>query len=157
MDAVDRSRGFTLIEVLVVIAIIGITIALITPKLSATPDQALKQEVERISALISAAQDEAVTRSQVLAWSVEDGQLRFWERAAETREWRAITDPDFRPRALQSELTALRIGNARAATASKILLTPDGVQPAYEARFELSGLQANLSSDALGQIRHGTP
>lgn len=157
MDSVARARGFTLIEILVVLVVIGITVALITPNLSPAPERALREEIERISALVAAAHDEAITRNETLAWSVEDGQLRFWQRAVQTREWQAVADPAFRPRTLDASLTDLRIGNARAEPQSKIVLAPDGVQPAYEARFERAGLDASLAADVLGQLRITTP
>lgn len=157
MDAVARASGFTLIEVLVVLVVIGITVALIQPNLAANPDAALKQDAERLGALIEAAQDEAIAGSRVLAWSIEDGQLRFWQRSPDGGEWQPLTEPGFKPRPIASRLIELRIGNAPAEHASKVVLAPDGVQPAFEARFDLAGRQASVAGDVLGQIRLTTP
>lgn len=155
MDAV--ARGFTLIEVLVVLVIIGITVALIQPNLAANPNAALRGDAERLAASIEAAQDEAITANRVLAWSIEDGQLRFWQRSPDAREWQPLADPMFGPRPLAASLAELRIGNARAEQTSKVVLAPDGVQPAFEVKLELAGQQAKVASDVLGQISVTAP
>lgn len=137
---------------LVVLVIIGITVALIQPNLAANPDAALRSEAERLAALIEAAQDEAITANRVLAWSIEEGQLRFWQRSADGNAWLPLADAMFGPRPLAASLVELRIGNARAEQTSKVVLAPDGVQPAFDVKLELAGLQANVVSDVLGQI-----
>lgn len=149
-----RLRGFTLVEILVVIAIVGIMLTLIRVNLADDPQRVLQNETERIALLIEAARDEAITRGQPLAWSIEDGTLAFWQRDPEKRDqWIDLADADFRPRPLAIEIVGLKIANAAAALNSKLVLAPDGVQPAFQADFRAGQYRASVAGDVLGQIQ----
>lgn len=146
-------RGFTLVEMLVVIAIVGVMLTLIRVNLSSDPLRILRDEADRIALLIEAARDEAITRGQPLAWSVKDGAIVFWQRDREKPgEWVKLVDNDVRPRKLDAELVDLKIAESRADLDSLLILTPDGVQPTFEARFRVGEYQAALVGDVLGQI-----
>lgn len=58
-----RSRGFTLIEVLVVLVIIGIIVSLATMAMRDNRGEQLEQEARRLSALMQLASEEAVLTS----------------------------------------------------------------------------------------------
>lgn len=146
-------RGFTLVEMLVVIAVVGIMLTLIRVNLSSDPQRILNNETQRIARLIEAARDEAITRGQPLAWSVKDGAIVFWQRDREKPDrWVDLVDNDVGPQKLNTELVDLKIAGARADLDSLLLLTPDGVQPAFEARFRVGQHQATVTGDMLGQI-----
>lgn len=153
MGAIALQRGFTLVEILIVIVIVGIMLTLVRVNLGDDPQRLLRSETERIALLIEVARDEAITRGQPLAWSIKDGAMVFWQRDREKRDkWVDLVDPDIRPRPLNVELVDLKIANARAALDSKLLLAPDGIQPAFEARFRAGQYQAAVAGDVLGQI-----
>lgn len=146
-------NGFTLVEILVVIAIIGIMLTLVRVNLSADPQRVLQNETERIALMVEAARDEAITRGVPLAWSIDQGSLSFWQRDPKKRDqWIELADSDFRPQRLDVEIADLKIANSKAALDSKLLLAPDGIQPAFEARFRSGQYQASVAGDVLGQI-----
>ena len=147
------ARGFTLVEILVVIAIVGIMLTLIRVNLSSDPLRILNDETQRVARLIEATRDEAITRGQPLAWSVKDGAIVFWQRDREKPDrWVELIDNDVRPRKLDAELVDLKIAETRADLDSLLILTPDGVQPSFEARFRVGEYQAAVVGDVLGQV-----
>lgn len=156
MGSVKSNAGFTLVEILVVIAIVGIMLTLIRVNLDSDPSRIVRNETERIALLIEAARDEAITRGQPLAWSVKEGAIVFWQRDREKRgQWIDLADSDIRRQRLDIELVDLKIADARADLDSLLILTPDGVQPSFEARFRIGEHQAAVVGDVLGQI-HST-
>lgn len=149
----SHARGFTLVEILVVIAIVGIMLTLVRVNLSSDPLRILNNETQLIARLIEAARDEAITRGRPLAWSVKDGRIVFWQRGREKPDqWVDLVDNDVRPQKLDAELVDLKIAGSRADLDSLLILTPDGVQPSFEARFRVGQYQAAVEGDVLGQI-----
>ena len=93
-------RGFTLIEMLVVIAILGILSTFVA--LSTTPDPRRQAavEAERLALLLEAAVQEAQWGGRAVAWSADATGYRFWQGENDGR-WQPITGNDlFRTRLL---------------------------------------------------------
>lgn len=76
-----QPRGFTLLELLVVLVIAGITIGLAS--FQAMPDQrqVLQGEAQRIALLLQLARDEAILRNTPIAFEAETGGYRFLLRS----------------------------------------------------------------------------
>ena len=85
-------RGFTLLELLIVIVIAGITLGMVSFNAMPSPQQALQKEAQRIALLLQLARDEAVVRNRPIAFEAEAERYRFLIRDEQT--WRPITDDD---------------------------------------------------------------
>lgn len=83
-------NGFTLIEIIVVIAIMGILASIVLPYLPGDKQDLLYKEVDRFEARIAYAQTHAVLQSQDLGLAVEEGEYLFLQRTKSG--WQAITD-----------------------------------------------------------------
>lgn len=79
--APDGQRGYTLIEVLVVLTIMGILMSVVLPYLPGDKQDVLYDELDRFESRLAYAQTHAVLQSQDLGLSVEDGEYRFMQRA----------------------------------------------------------------------------
>jgi len=93
-------RGFTLIEMLVVLAILGILSAFVALTTAPDPRRQAAAEAERLGLLLEAALQEAQWGGRAIAWSADTKGYRFLQAEGE-RRWQPITDDElFRPRLL---------------------------------------------------------
>lgn len=95
-----RRRGFTLIEIVVVVAMIAIIISMVTLSMGPQEDRALQEEANRIGALLKLAREEAILQSQELALAIGEDGYRF--EIYDGAEWQVFASDDgvFRARPL---------------------------------------------------------
>ena len=77
MRARTRRAGFTLIEILVVIALLGIAAAVVVLSVSGSDDRLLREETARLGALFRIAQDETRITGRTLVWEADVSGYRF--------------------------------------------------------------------------------
>jgi general secretion pathway protein H len=87
-----RQQGFTLLEILVVITIIGILAGMATLSIGGTDRRELQNEARRLQQLLSMATDEAAFNHQNLGFELDDQQYRFFRFDDDNDEWLALTD-----------------------------------------------------------------
>ena len=140
-------RGFTLLELLIVLVIIGVVLSLVSVRLEPSASQKLEQEGQRLALLLESARDESVARSETLAWS-HDGQ------------WHSLDDIEqLRPRRLPDELQVaeVTVNLQRQDENGKLLFQPSGVNELFRIVLTGAGSQVELSSDVLGRVTSGKP
>lgn len=92
-----RSRGFTLIEMLIVILIIGVAMAMISIGGLPGSREGLRFETERLAHLLLLAREEAQVRGATIRLDIDEARYRFLIRR--NGEWRQVLDdPDLRER-----------------------------------------------------------
>lgn len=105
-----RSRksapGFTLIEVLVIVIIIGIVSAVVLLSLGVLgDDRSLQQQARRISSLIEMSSDEALMEGRDFGVEFKRTGYRFLEFDALTAQWHEIVGDDLlRPRQMDDDM-----------------------------------------------------
>ncbi len=87
-------RGFTLIEILVVIAIVAITAGAVTLAWPHSDRDAALREAGRFAGALEHAAARAQARSETLGASADGATWRFWRRDPDTGRWQALTDSD---------------------------------------------------------------
>ena len=93
-------RGFTLLELLVVLVIAGITLGMVTFNALPSERQALQTESQRIAKLLQLAREEAIVRNRPIAFEAYAGGYRFLIRDDNT--WQPLaTDELLRDRAFK--------------------------------------------------------
>ena len=148
------ARGFTLLEILVVIAILGIAAGIAVATFDRDERGTLDREARRFAGALEYAARRAQLRHETLGVSAADGQLRFWLRAADGR-WRMLSeDEPLAPRALPASLTAAPLAYAgQPLTAQAIVpLRPSGRNEPYAFLLATPTLQAIVSADPLNRV-----
>ena len=91
-----RTRGFTLLEMLVVLVIAGLLVSLASLSLTRNPRTDLREESQRLALLFETAGDEAQVRARPIAWQPTAHGFRFDVSTADG--WRTLRDDLLRPR-----------------------------------------------------------
>lgn len=86
------SRGFTLLELLVVLVIAGITLGMVSFNAVPSERQALQNDAQRIALLLQLARDEAIVRNRPIAFEAEADRYRFLLR--DQQIWQILTQDD---------------------------------------------------------------
>ncbi len=102
-------RGFTLIELMVVLVVIGIALGMTVLQLMPDDRATLRHEAERLALLLENAGLEAQSSGRSLGWSGEQSHYRFWNKN-DYNDWvRIEEDKQFYPRELPEGLRFTRI------------------------------------------------
>lgn len=135
-----------------VLVIIGIVLSLAVVRLEPSPEQALQQESERLALLLEAARDEAIARSEPIAWSHQGGHYQFWRRQG---DWLPLQDVDtLKPRDLASGVTFgdIKVNLQRQGDDGKLVFQPSGVNELFQITLIGAQSRQELASDVLGRV-----
>jgi general secretion pathway protein H len=145
------ARGFTLLEVLVVVVIIAVLVSLVAVKLAPDTRQSLRDEALRLAALLAHARDEAIVTGAPLAWQGSDAGYRFLRRGPD-RSWQPMDgDPGLRARSLPTGVSLVAIETP--ATANRgdptIVLSPTGVGDPFRITLASGEHRLRVASDGV--------
>ena len=147
-------RGFTLLEMLVALAIAGIVIGLATLQLMPDEQSVLHTESERMAFLMENGSRSMQSGGQPLAWSGYGNSYRFWKRTREG-DWVHIEhDRLLHPRTLPGDI---RIGevsfDGRAVEpGSLVILSPELSAKKFRIHLLAKHLYADIVGNGLGKV-----
>ena len=142
-------QGFTLIELMVVLVIIGIASAAISLSIKPDPAHLLRQDANRLVQLLQIAQAEAQADGRPIAWLADNHGFRFSRRNQQGAGFDHFkTDPQLRPRAWDTATVQVRV-----IPTQRVVLNAEWFDTPLQ--LELSDGQHSLSvmRTAAGQFR----
>lgn len=148
------AAGFTLIEVMVVVLIIGIlaTVLVIVaaPGDAATADR----EARRLAALLELAMGESRASGQSIAWSPERDGYSFWRRTDDGDWTRYPESSVYRQRSLpgNTALGEVRVDGREVPPGERVTFSPYGLRAAIRATLGAGNAQVVLEGSALGRV-----
>ena len=157
----NSKNGFTLIEILVVVIIIGIALSLAVAKLYPDENERLREETDRAVAMLEAARDEAAFSGHTIAFNISENTLTFYERDTRSAEikWLPVNNPQLEARPFAEGISAaLRLGGSGGQTSDKnalALFQPAGVGAPFEVLLASNFGQRVIVADALGNLSLG--
>jgi len=104
MPTNKAQSGFTLLELLIVMGVIGVLASLVTLTIrGADFNDELEREARKIAAQVSLLQDEAIVQSRELGIRVWENAYRFWLWSPESGWLPLEGDDDFQPHTLPAD------------------------------------------------------
>lgn len=120
-----RVGGFTLLEMMIVLVIVGIVAGLATLQLTRNPRRDLLEQARHLAAQFEAASDEASLRSEPIAWQPTPGGYRF--EIHHEQRWVPLQDTVLDDTAWKSPVDAVEVRfGTTAAAASRVIF---GIEP----------------------------
>lgn len=153
-----RDRGFTLIELMVVLLVLTVTIGIIGINLVNRDTDQVRDEANRFAALLQTAHDEAILQGRILAVHLDGDGYRFLGVDAGGRLVALEHDDTLRARQLPDGMTLTVELDGAPVTGDRagLLLEPSGQLPSFTLTFHLGDASWQTRSED-GQIRSRGP
>lgn len=104
MQAAKTQQGFTLLELLIVMGVVGVLASLVTLSISGSDfNDELEREARKVAAQVSLLQDEAIVQSRETGIRVWANAYRFWQWNPQAGWLPLEGDDDFKPHTLPDD------------------------------------------------------
>ncbi len=150
-----RRRGFTLIEMLVVLMIMGLFVGLVSAITRPDDRAVLRLEAERLSQLLDFAASEAQLTGKPIAWTADGSGYRFW-RSDEDSNWSEIRDSELlRARTVPQgmAISGFRVENMPPQGAMRLEFAPEGSSLAFTIGLSLGAERYLVAGSPVGDVR----
>ena len=147
---VSSRRGFTLVEILVVVAIVGIVLAVAAVNLVPSDAQLARRDAAHLAIDIEQARDAAWFGGFPVAVSLDDGRVRRWRLAGPSWE----SDPaKERQLAGDMRVVSMLVDGQPLAPEDRLVFMPDGLGIPFRVAVDARGFRWNIEGDAAGAVR----
>jgi general secretion pathway protein H len=146
-------RGFTLLELLVVVVIAGLALGFVSFNAIPSERQALQGDAQRIALLMQLARDEAIVRNRPVAFEAESDRYRFLIR--EGSQWQSMSqDEMLRERQFKRAPIALSITPALAADTNplRIVFGREPVDKPFVLTLAAGEVSVAIRADGIGHF-----
>lgn len=154
-------RGFSLLELLMVIFIIGLVYGVVTVSISTVGADPLDKQIERLRYSVQVGQTEAIVRSQPVAIGFTHTGYRFytlkgkaWQVLESERLLQAYTLPDHVDAELMLEGISVVLTEAPPEK-PHVFILPTGESSPFVYQLQAGGERRRIRFNALGQVVAG--
>lgn len=148
------NRGFTLIEILVVVAIMTVMLGMTVLRLESSDSSQVKQAAERLSLALERARDAATISGRSVAFSSDGSGYQFWQASANQGEWAILKEEGLEPQILNEKvrLIDLRVNAKSRPLGERLVFSPDGVADTFEMVLQAGETRMKVAVDVMGRI-----
>jgi general secretion pathway protein H len=148
-----HSSGFTLLELLVVLVVMGVMLGMVS--MQAIPDkkQSLTSDAQRIALLLQLAREEAIVRNRPIAFEIDSEQFRFFIRG--DTSWEPLTDTDlFRERSFKRSPLDITMqpSTTQSALPLRIVFGREPVDKPFVLTLAFEDASVAIRADGLGHF-----
>ncbi len=151
----EKSRGFTLIEVLVVLSIMGLFVGLASAIVRPDERGVLRVESERLAQLLELAAEESRLTGRPIAWTAGGSGYRFWRLGGDAG-WSEVHDSDLlRARSLPQGMliTGLQIENMPVPDAVRLEFVPYAPALSFNIAMSFGAVHGAVTGSPIGEIQ----
>lgn len=156
MLGVPRARqGFTLIEILVVLAVVGVISTLVVVRLQGSDAHRVRQAAEQLAGVLEAAREQAIYGGRSVAISSDGQGYQLWTLAGTHGEWISLPPEEgLVARRLREGVRwhAQRINDQARPLGERIVFAPDGVLDPVVIELRAGSAGVRLEADVMGRI-----
>lgn len=147
-------RGFTLMEMLVVVLVMGLLIGLVSAVTRPDDRNALRVEAERLALLLDLAGTESRLTGKPVGWTAEGHAYKFW-RFRNGTGWSEIRDSDLlRTRSLPQGMavSGFRVESGKPLGVMRLEFSPYSAPVAFRLEMSLGTERYTLAGSPIGDI-----
>ncbi|MGB8518276.1 MAG: GspH/FimT family pseudopilin [Gallionella sp.] len=149
--SIPRTRGFTLLELLVVMVIAGIILGMVSFKAMPDDKQVLQQDAQRIALLLQLARDEAIVRNRPIAFEADANHYHFLIR--EEQLWQPLVQDELlRERDFKHTPMIFTLTPAAPTTPLRIMFGREPVDKPFVLSLAVGNAQVNIRADGIGHF-----
>jgi type II secretion system protein H len=148
------ARGFTLVEVLVVVLLVAITVSFAVVKLAPDDRETVLGEAARLAVSLQQAQDEVILTGAGLAWRGEPKGYRYLRRGPD-RSWVPLeNDQAFSQREwpLPVRLVDVEVGGLKVSPGALVVLSPAALTSPVRIVLEANSARAAVEVGASARV-----
>lgn len=150
-----RARGFTLVEIIAVCAVIAVALGMVMMRLDSSDVRHLRQAAEMLAGRLETARDEAVIRGQPVAFSSDGQGFQFWLADRERGVWLALSDTDTATAGRLADgvaLSAVHVNGAPRPLGERLVFSFNGLAESFSLLLTAGPHSLEITGDALGRI-----
>ena len=148
MKNARKQRGFTLLELLVVMVIAGIMLGVVSFNALPNSRQRLETDAKRLALLFQLARDEALLRNLPVAFDVDQYGYHFLAR--EDRVWSPLKDDMLRERSFELSPIQLNIEPPQNQASVRIIFGREPVDKPFVLTLKTPDASVKIIADGVG-------
>lgn len=146
-------RGFTLLELLVVLVVVGVMLGVVSLNAAQSDHQKLQTDAQRLALLFQLARDEAIVRNRPTAFEADEHSYHFLVRNG--NRWEVMNDLDLlRERQFTFQPTSLVLSNGSRSDGSslRIQFAREPVDRPFVLELLAGTDRVRIRSDGIGHF-----